>query len=163
MGEVYQARDTTLERDVAIKILACHGRRRSGAHRAVPARGKNAGGPQSSEHRADLRFRAVGIAARSGHGARRRRGPRRAAHTRRVAAPRRTPACAPVDRGARSGACPRDHPPRSQARQHQGARRRHAQGARFRSRQGARGERVRAARHLANSPTMAASGGTWPE
>ena len=54
MGEVYRARDTKLDRDVAIKIAARKLRSRSRTARPVRARSQGARGAESSEHRPDL-------------------------------------------------------------------------------------------------------------
>ncbi len=57
MGEVFRARDTTLGRDVAIKILPRHLHERSRSARAFRARGARARVAESSAHRRDLRRR----------------------------------------------------------------------------------------------------------
>ena len=72
MGEVYRARDTKLNRDVAIKVLPELFAARSRAAGAVHARGADAGVAESSEHRR----RSTGSkASRAGDGARRGRRP----------------------------------------------------------------------------------------
>ena len=76
MGEVYRARDTRLDRDVAIKVLPAAFARRRRAPGAVPARGAGAGVAQPSQHRGDLRARGVRRRRGAGDGARRGRDAR---------------------------------------------------------------------------------------
>ena len=86
MGEVYQARDTKLGRDVAIKVLPeafAHDRDRLVA---LPARSENAGGAESSQHRHDLRTGGVWRHELSGDGVGVRRDASRARQRRRPVA-----------------------------------------------------------------------------
>ena len=97
----------------------------------------------------------VGRRPRAGDGARRGRGSRGADRARADAARRGAADRAADRRGARSGARAGHRPPRSEAAEHQGARRRHGQGARLRPRQGA-GSRDAASRRRRRdeSPTF---------
>ena len=156
MGEVYRARDTKLQRDVAIKVL-----------------------PESFAHDPDrlARFqREAQILASLNHphiaaiyGFEETGGVRALVMelvegedlSQRIAR-----GAIPLDestadreadrRGARSGARAGDHPPRSQAREHQGPRRRHREGAGLRPRESdrTRGRRQPLRQALANSPTI---------
>ena len=130
-------RDTKLNRDVAIKVLPDVLRERSRPARPVPARSADARGAEPSEHRAYLRPRGVGRrhARSSWSWSRARICSQRIA---RGADPaRRSAADREADRrGARSGARAGDHPPRSEAREHQGPTGRHGEGARLRPREG---------------------------
>ena len=79
MGEVYQAHDTKLGRDVAIKVLPeafAHDRR---AALPFSARSEDAGGVESSQHRHDLRTRTIWRHELSGDGVGVRRDAGRAA------------------------------------------------------------------------------------
>ena len=166
MGEVYRARDTKLNRDVALKVLPGlpspsipTGSRASSAKRRCWPRSIIRTSPRStaSKNRTALgrrscwswsRDRRSPIASRSGPIARRRGAADRAA-----------------DRGgARSGARARDHPSRSQAREYQAATRRHGEGAGLRPREGAgapagtRAGDARRRRRRSRSPAMTADG-----
>ena len=68
MGEVYQAHDSKLRRDVAIKVLPAAFRARFRAAGALSARSANAGLAESSQHRDDSRAGAVRRRALSGDG-----------------------------------------------------------------------------------------------
>ena len=148
MGEVCRARDPKLQRDVAIKVLPDTSRTTPNVSPASSAKRKTLAVAESSQHRAHSRPRrdATGVhGARDGAGRGRRpvdRIARGADPARRGATDRQADR-----RSARSGARAGHHPSRSQAGEHQGARRRHRQGARFRSRESDRaGRRLSAER-----------------
>ena len=65
MGEVYRARDTKLNRDVAIKVLLSSVAARRRSARALRPRSAAAGRAQPSQHRARARPRGVGWRARA--------------------------------------------------------------------------------------------------
>ena len=132
MGEVYRATDTNLKRAVAIKVLP--------ASVAADAE-RLARFQREAEVLASLNhpnIAAIYGLERSGATHRPRDGTRRgrgslAAHRARRDPARRSAADREADRGgARSGARAGDHSSRSQAREHQGPRRRHGEGARLR-------------------------------
>ena len=136
MGEVYRARDTKLNRDVAIKVLPDLfvsdaerlARFRREAQTLASLNHPNIGGIYGLEESSGI------TCARDG--ARRRRGPVAADRTR-ADPDRRGAADRQADRGsARSGARAGDYPSRSQAREHQSATRRHGEGAGLRTREG---------------------------
>ncbi len=141
MGEVYRARDTRLNRDVAIKVL-------SGALAADPERlarfDREARLLASLNHPSiaqiygfvDLRRRGRaprGPGARARGRADARRPHRQGAHSGAEGDHAGAPDCL----GARGGARRRYRPPRSQAGQRQGDRRGRREGPRLRPRQGA--------------------------
>ena len=141
MGEVYRARDTQLNRDVALKILP-------DSFAADPER--LARFKREAQLLASLnhpQHRARSTASRTSDGVQALvlelvEGPTLADRIARGRdSARRGAADRAADRrGARSRARARHHPSRSEAGEHQGAARRHGQGARLRPGEGARRE-----------------------
>ena len=138
MGEVYRARDTTLQRDVALKVLP-------DAFARDPERlarfQREAQVLAALNHPNIAAIYGVrGVRRHAGAGAGAGRGPTLADRLApRPAAARRGAADRRADRRrARGGARAGHRAPRSQAGQHQGAPRRHREGARLRPGQGAR-------------------------
>src|SRR2546425_11109460 len=139
MGEVYRAHDTKLGRDVAIKILP-HAfvsdpegvaRFQREARTLASLNHPNIGGIYGLEE-ADGATALVLELVGGAH-------PRRP-DCRRATSDRGSAGSRPPDRrGPRGGARAGDHPPRPQARERQGARRRHREGARLRARESDRG------------------------
>ena len=155
MGEVYRARDTKLNRDVALKILP---------DSFAADRDRLARFTREAQTLASLNHPNIAHIHGLEEGGRRAlvmelvEGDDLSQRIARGADPaRRGVAHREADRrGARSRARAGHHPPRSQAREHQGATRRHRQGAGLRpgeSDGSGVGDR-RSARNLANSPTI---------
>ena len=135
MGEVYRARDTRLDRDVALKILPKRSRAIRIASPALPAkRARSRPSTILTSHNCT----AWKKPARSAHwswSSSRARICRSSSPADRCRSTRRSDRAADR-RCARSRTRRRHHPSRSEARQHQGAAGRHGQGARLRPRQG---------------------------
>ena len=141
MGEVYRARDTQA-RIATSRSRSCPtpSRPTRSASRASSAKRKSLAVAQPSEHRRDLRARedSDGAPSRwSWSSSRARISSQRIAR-----GPMPLDEALPIARadrrGARSRARAGHRPSRSQAGEHQGARRRHGEGARLRSGEGAR-------------------------
>ena len=141
MGEVYRARDSKLNRDVARQGPARRPGRGPRATGPLRTRGTGAGGAQSPEHRPGLRLGHRRVHRLPGHGTGAWRGPGGDDHAR-PAVGRRRPRHRPADRRCPRSRARRGHrPSRSEAGQHQGPARRHRQGARFRPGESGAGSR----------------------
>ena len=152
MGEVYRARDTRLGRDVAIKILPRAfkddpdrlARFEREARVLASLNHPHIGAIYGLEEADDVTALVMELVEGEDLAQRLARG---ADPARRGAAHR------DADRGSpRSGARAGHHPSRSEAREHQGAHRRHGEGPGFRSGEGVRRDRL-ASPSLTTSPT----------
>ena len=138
MGEVYRARDTKLNRDVAIKILPeafAHDPERLARFQREAQVLASLNHPNIAaiygSRRSQRACRALVMELVEGEDL-------AAAHRARADPARRGAADREADRrGARSGARAGHHPSRSEAGEHQGARRRHGEGAGLRAGEGA--------------------------
>ena len=154
MGEVYRARDTQA-RSATSRSRSCPSRSRT-----IPS------GSRGSARGADARRRSIIRTSRTSTGSKSQRRHARSSWSwsrattladrdrARTDPARRGAADRAADRrGARGRARAGHHPSRSEAGQHQGARRRHREGARLRPREGARPDRVVGAGPSTMSPT----------
>ena len=161
MGEVYRARDTKLNRDVAIKVLpesfANDPERLARFQREAQVLASlnhpniaHIYGLEESPAEAGHHVRALVMELVEGDDL--------AAHRARRDSTRRGAADREADRRrARSGARAGHHPSRSEAGEHQGPRGRHGEGARFRARQGdgsGAGSGLQAPAGVTKSPTI---------
>ena len=134
MGEVYRARDTRLEREVAIKVLPASFAGDPDRLMRFEREAKTLASLNHPHIAQIYGLEQSGRHVRAGHGARGGRGPRRSAS--RAGRCRSTRRCRSRGRSPRRSK-PRTsghHPSRSQARQHQGAAGRHREGAGLRAR-----------------------------
>ena len=168
MGEVYRARDTTLDRDVAIKVLP------RGVRAATPIGWRaSSAKPQTLAALNHPNIAQIYGLEDSGRRVRAlvmelvgRRGPLAALIARGpIPLGRRAAHRAADRRGARSRTRARHRPPRPEAGQHQGAPRRHREGARLRPGEGARSRsrparprRRRRTRRRITSPALTTCG-----
>ena len=143
MGEVYRARDSKLEREVALKILPRGRHPGPRSRRPLRTRSAVARGAQPSQHRRHLRDRR-GLSPRRHEragpdpGTGRWRDARRADCSRFVAAWRGARSGQPNRQRARRRPQEGHRPPRSETGQHQGHDGRRGQGPRLRPREGPR-------------------------
>ena len=151
MGEVYVAKDETLERSVALKVLPPASRAQRGARPALHHRGQVGVVPEPPQHRHDLRDRAGPRCGSPAPAQTRSRLRTRSTSSRwswwredalgqkihEEKADLRTLLGLPGAgrRGDRQGPRGRDRPPRPQARQHHGLEGRLREGPRLRPRQ----------------------------
>ena len=136
MGEVYRALDTRLHREVAVKVLPAALSDDPDRVARLEREARLLAALNHPLHRHHPRPRNHRRPARHRDGNGRRPYPGRSSFQRTVAARRGTRTRAPDRRGAGGRAREGDHPPRSQAGEHQAHRRRHGEGARLRPREG---------------------------